>query len=357
MAKSAKKAPVKSTATKKTVTVPAKKSSSVSAKSKKKTAPTNNKKKTAPAKNKKKTAPANNKKKGPPAKKKAVTKSAIATKKKSGAVLKTAAPKKQPKKSQQQLPTKTPAAAKKVAMYATTTFVPFGGVAPSNAAIINVFKQLSAYELKASDKPYVGVAYRKVVTALQSFVDQGNKITGGLDVAHLAGCGPATIKKIDEFISTGKVQRLEDLKDEIGDLPQALIASVGKSGGSGAAFADAGAAKKKKSSSGLSAAVLQKIADEKDNLETKSLSALKDLARLNDQKVTGTKGELCDLLAPQVVLGASVRCPTCGGGKLRFNLDTGVLSCPGYHDDTDYVACGARFDNSDPTIRKPWKWS
>ena len=44
------------------------------------------------------------------------------------------------------------------------------------------------------------------------------------------------------------------------------------------------------------------------------------------------------------LLGIIPMCQSCGGGKLRFDRKTGVYSCPGYMEDTDFIRCGIKFD-------------
>lgn len=46
-------------------------------------------------------------------------------------------------------------------------------------------------------------------------------------------------------------------------------------------------------------------------------------------------------------------CKTCGGGKLRFDFQTGIYKCPGYMDDDIYTRCG-RIYTLHQVIRDPW---
>ena len=46
-------------------------------------------------------------------------------------------------------------------------------------------------------------------------------------------------------------------------------------------------------------------------------------------------------------------CPSCGGGKLRFNRNSALYSCPGYMDDEDYVNCHKKF-TMEEIKRDPW---
>jgi len=90
------------------------------------------------------------------------------------------------------------------------------------------------------------------------------------------------------------------------------------------------------------------------------LPKLKELCRLNDYKVTGTKKELVERVVDGMMYGAIPRCPKCNAGYLRvkfkgskFGLDgQGQFSCPGHFDDSDFVSCDFE---SESVERVPWK--
>lgn len=88
------------------------------------------------------------------------------------------------------------------------------------------------------------------------------------------------------------------------------------------------------------------------DLENKSTIELKELLTKNNQVKTGTKQDMVNRCAQGKLLGALTNCPKCFGGRLRFNIDTGVYSCPGYMDDTDFVNCG--FKATEGIVRNPW---
>lgn len=90
-----------------------------------------------------------------------------------------------------------------------------------------------------------------------------------------------------------------------------------------------------------------------DDVESFTVSKLKELLRINDQKISGTKEELVQRVAECQVLGAIPRCPDCQGGHLRFDQNSGVYSCPGYMDeDGEYRRCGFKSKQVD---RVAWK--
>ncbi|PFH38752.1 poly(ADP-ribose) polymerase and DNA-Ligase Zn-finger region domain-containing protein [Besnoitia besnoiti] len=80
---------------------------------------------------------------------------------------------------------------------------------------------------------------------------------------------------------------------------------------------------------------------------------LKEILRLNDQKISGSKNNLVQRVAEGEVLGAIPKCPECSNGFLRFDQNSGVYSCPGYLDEYgDYQRCRFR---SKEVVRLPWK--
>ncbi|CAD7701265.1 unnamed protein product [Ostreobium quekettii] len=77
-----------------------------------------------------------------------------------------------------------------------------------NEELTNIFKELA--DLNADDR-FKKSAYQKVATALSLF---GSKITMAnlKDVKQLPGVGKASLTKIEEFLTTGKVETLERLR-------------------------------------------------------------------------------------------------------------------------------------------------
>lgn len=84
----------------------------------------------------------------------------------------------------------------------------------------------------------------------------------------------------------------------------------------------------------------------------KSIRELRDLLKKNHQISSGVKGDLVNRVAQAKVLGCLPNCPVCGGGKLRFNIQTGEYRCPGYMDDTTFRYCGFRTFSG--IERTPW---
>lgn len=81
----------------------------------------------------------------------------------------------------------------------------------ANGDLAAVFLELSSWEFKKGAK-MKGVAYKKVSAALAA---HGDAITGGKQAAALPGIGKSSAEKIDEFLATGKIQKLEDYKNDI----------------------------------------------------------------------------------------------------------------------------------------------
>lgn len=223
----------------------------------------------------------------------------------------------------------------------------------SNEEIIRIFVELAAFEQKAKEKQYVVKAYKEVAIALTRFSNEGKKITCGADVAHIGGVGAISVKKIDEFLESGKVERLETLKQQIGDLDEAFFDAFDPKNASSSNLkpADNSGPFNPKPPTAAQRAQIKAAADV---LSSKSNDDLKELARKNDQKISGNKSELVERLAHQVVLGRVNRCQACGGGKPIFDEKTGAYSCPGFRDDEDFQFCGRKFDNADGSMRSAW---
>jgi len=83
----------------------------------------------------------------------------------------------------------------------------------------------------------------------------------------------------------------------------------------------------------------KRLAEEELALHSKTVAQLKDMLKLNDQKISGAKPELIARVAEGIVLGAPVRCPSCNGGKPNFDRTSGVYTCPGYMEDDEFMHC------------------
>ena len=84
-------------------------------------------------------------------------------------------------------------------------------VVAENAPLAGVFKELSSFEYKKGDN-IKGTAYKKVSAALAAHTE---KITSGKEAKKLAGIGKSSADKIDEFLSSGKVAKLEEYKQGV----------------------------------------------------------------------------------------------------------------------------------------------
>jgi hypothetical protein len=98
---------------------------------------------------------------------------------------------------------------------------------------------------------------------------------------------------------------------------------------------------------------LSQLKDIKESLEDETIANLKEMCKKNSQKVTGTKKELIERIADGKVLGSIPLCPSCGGGRPRFDSGKGTYLCPGFMEDDKFVNCNKKFNMSE-IIRNPW---
>eukprot|EP00756_Hemistasia_phaeocysticola_P000474 Hpha_TRINITY_DN10330_c0_g1::TRINITY_DN10330_c0_g1_i1::g.116088::m.116088 len=201
-----------------------------------------------------------------------------------------------------------------------------GGGGGGNDELADAFADLAKLELMAAssgdDKSrWAAAAYKKVAAAIRA---HKSPITTGKEAGALPGVGKQSALKAEEFINTGKISRLEELREEMGDALGALKSAT-----------------KKKP---LSAAEKKSIAQAVEEAMELSVAALKEELKQNRQKTTGNKTDLSKRVGEGRVLGATPKCPgikgTCGLGFLAFNPDTGVYTCPGGFDDDKFVPCG-----------------
>jgi len=87
---------------------------------------------------------------------------------------------------------------------------PNKGASGPNAVIADLFTELCGFCFKEGDK-FKGVAYRKVALALQEHPD---KIETGKEAMKLKGVGKASGEKIQEYLDTGKIEKLEEYKSK-----------------------------------------------------------------------------------------------------------------------------------------------
>jgi hypothetical protein len=85
----------------------------------------------------------------------------------------------------------------------------------------------------------------------------------------------------------------------------------------------------------------QKVAS---NLKSYTNHELKKFLTLNDQKISGTKAELCVRVADGMLYGVLPKCPKCGAGTLKH--EDGIFSCPGFFQDTHFKRCSYKFDEN-----------
>ena len=213
--------------------------------------------------------------------------------------------------------------------------------AGSNDPLIAAFEALMFYEGKMGNR-YAGVAYNKVVKAIR---DYPKVIASGAEVKNLAGVGKASVEKIDELLSTGKLKKIDEFAETYGPIPEEMKAALpmaartAKSG----AKAKAGAASSKSvavKGTPMSAAIKKKVKAAAGEIEDKyKVDELKAILRTNGQTTTGAKAELVMRCAEGEVMGRTPTCPMCSGGKLKFDAATGIYKCPGFMDDDTFMPC------------------
>jgi DNA polymerase/3'-5' exonuclease PolX len=80
-----------------------------------------------------------------------------------------------------------------------------------NKDLIQQFSILQAY-FKSKNDTGRNIAYGKVVSGLRTI---GDKVRNISQVKNIPGIGPAAIKKVKEYLDTGKIEAVEDAKAEI----------------------------------------------------------------------------------------------------------------------------------------------
>ncbi|CAE7245102.1 unnamed protein product, partial [Symbiodinium necroappetens] len=80
-----------------------------------------------------------------------------------------------------------------------------------NEELAKLFDELSSFEFKkGGTSKFAGVAYKSVAGTLRGLDE---KVISGKSIAHLKGVGKETVKKIDQYIETGSIERLEKYRN------------------------------------------------------------------------------------------------------------------------------------------------
>lgn len=72
-----------------------------------------------------------------------------------------------------------------------------------------MFAELSNYEKNVSKNIYKSNAYRKAASSLAAL---SSRVKSGDEAKKLPGVGAKIAKKIDEFLATGKLRKLENVQ-------------------------------------------------------------------------------------------------------------------------------------------------
>lgn len=81
----------------------------------------------------------------------------------------------------------------------------------ANGDLAAIFLELSTWGFKQG-ATMKAVAYKKVSAAL---AEHGDAITSGKQATKLAGIGKSSAEKIDEFLATGSIAKLEEYKNDV----------------------------------------------------------------------------------------------------------------------------------------------
>ena len=246
----------------------------------------------------------------------------------------------------------------------STTGEPLAPSLKTNLAISRHFKALSYYTAKA-DAQWPSRAYAKVSDLIAT---QKKPVSCGKEASTIRGIGKASAALIDEFLERGTTESLEHYEEEFGEVDadtrafwdnqtsyykEDLKKTKQEEKEALSRGEDPKRNKKKKTQKqGVSVAEKRKIAAQRKQLASVNVKTLQAALRRNAQKITGRRDELVERVAQGIVLGALPLCPLCGMGKLRFDLRTGVYSCPGFRDENNYHSCAFESTNVE---RTPWK--
>ena len=88
-----------------------------------------------------------------------------------------------------------------------------GGNVDHKNDYIEILKKLEYYNRNHEKQKFKAKIYKEAGEQLKNMKD---KVTSSNDIKDLPGIGNAIINKLDEYIKTGKVKNLEDLKDKYG---------------------------------------------------------------------------------------------------------------------------------------------
>ncbi len=92
----------------------------------------------------------------------------------------------------------------------------------NNRRLIHLFHQIAAL-LGEKGETFKANAYRKAAQVLEDLQKDVSEIGDKKQLMELPGIGDAIADKILEFLETGKIQHLENLRVEQGDLPMELL--------------------------------------------------------------------------------------------------------------------------------------
>ncbi|XP_043474805.1 DNA polymerase beta-like [Leptopilina heterotoma] len=92
-----------------------------------------------------------------------------------------------------------------------------------NQDLCEFLTELANYERNVTKNIYKSNAYRKAATTLGKLSE---RVKNGAEAKKLPGIGDKIAKKIDEFLETGKLQKLENIKKDEGNVAINLLTRV-----------------------------------------------------------------------------------------------------------------------------------
>lgn len=210
---------------------------------------------------------------------------------------------------------------------------PYGVVVAANVPLVKAFRDLAFYEGRCGNK-WGRIANFKVARALTYYDDE---VRSGKEVRHLAGIGKNSIARIEEFLTSAEASKSSG--DGRGGTMKSLEAFKATFGSSYTPPSIEDYARQNPFACPPPAAIVAKVEAAKAQFSRMPVADLKRLLKANGQAMMGLKEGIVQRVAEGYVMGAIPNCPKCYGGRPRYDITTGIYSCPGYMDDDTFVNC------------------
>jgi hypothetical protein len=249
-----------------------------------------------------------------------------------------ATPKRTTARAQRPTAAKTKAKTSKASSSSSTSRKPRGN-APVNETIAELLDELTQYEVRDGNK-YAGMSDDNAAAVLRRYTGKLNK---GSDVAQLPGIGPGTVAKIDEYLKTGHITKLDEFRRECGSLGKEAKTALKAAAAAGKKRAGVPRRPDEPEVQPLTEAQEREIKAAEERYDSYTPRELRALLKKNGARTAGSKREMVERCGEGSVLGGYPACPQCHGGQPHFNRRTGFFECPGFVDGpdvkTDWKAC------------------